>query len=90
MLGNIRDSYPVVFGKRPTNRQHCRKYQELSQQFGFTKIILDAAEGDYTKIKEIEEANLNQFLFWTTYCILKSEAEEAEMEFQDNQRKNKK
>ena len=51
---------------------------------------MDAAEGDFTKVKKIEEANLSQFLMWSAYQIMRSEAEEAEMEFQDNQRKNKK
>lgn len=51
---------------------------------------MDAAEGDFTKVKEIEQANLNQFLIWLSYQILKSEAEEAEMQFLENQRKNKK
>lgn len=90
MLVSIRSNYKVVFGGQRGNKQHCRQYKELSHQWGFQKLVLDAAEGDFTKVKEIEKANLNQFLIWLSYQILKSEAEEAEMQFHENQRKNKK
>lgn len=48
------------------------------------------AKEDFTRIKEIEESNLLEFLFFMEYKYEKADVDEDEQKFQENLRKQKK
>jgi len=47
------------------------------------------AKEDFTRIKEIEESNLLEFLFFMEWLYEGAEVDEIEREYQDNLRKAK-
>ena len=89
-MGQLKDNFRYVFGGAGKRKQHHRRVGEYSKKWGFTGIVMAQAKDDFTKIKEIEEANLLEFLFYLEWLYEGGDVDEDERKFQEQLRKNKK
>jgi hypothetical protein len=88
-VGGIRDTFPLVFRGGRRNKPHCQAIRDLSENWGFQKVIMDLAHDKIEKVAEINQLYVTDTFTFLTYLIQKGEAEEDEMEFQENLRKAK-
>ena len=83
----IQQLFPNVYSdNRPPIRRTCGEYGRFSKKYGFTKIVYDTANDDFTKIKEINQEYLIDFLSFVSYEVDHSYAQKAQMDWEDQQR----
>ncbi len=90
MLASITEEYPVVFNGGRSNKPHSQQLREFSQRWGFIKTLYEIAGEKITKVGEVYQVHLNDFLQYLTYMADKREVDEAEDKFQENLRKSRK
>ena len=86
---DIKGSYPVIYGGGGRSKPHCKEYRDFAQDWGLQKTVYEMADSDITKIAEIYQIHLNDFLMYLTYSIKKAEVDDIEDAFQEGLRKAK-
>lgn len=85
-LHEITDSFPSVFKGGGGSRPHSKEYRDFGERWGFQKVLYEMADEEITKVAEIYQIHLNDFLTFLTYRIQKGEMEEVEDKFQQTLR----
>lgn len=88
-MGNVRDTFQVVFSGSRSNRPHSKAYKDLQESWGFQKVLYELADSKIEKIAEVQQTYLTDFLTLLTYLIQKGESDEEEDRFQEQLRKAK-
>lgn len=66
----------------------CAAYSQFCKDYGFEKMVYDAADERFEKIEEILTGNLMQFLTYLTYQKDKMYASHEQDEYEERIRRN--
>lgn len=88
-MGDIRDTYPTVYGGGRRNKPHSQTYRDFASKWGSLKTLYEIADEKIEKVGEIYQIYLNDYFQYLSYMIEKADMDDDEQAFQDALRKAK-
>ena len=90
LMGNIRESYPIVFDGSGGSKPHSKAYRDFAQKWGNIKTLYEISDEKIEKVERIYQLYLNDYLQYLSYMIEKSQVDEEEDKWQDARRRSMK
>ena len=86
-MGDIKSSYPIVFSSKGSHKPRARAYTDFKEKWGFIDILYQVADEKITKVGEVYQLYLSDFLQYLTWSIERQEAEREQDKFDEQRRK---
>lgn len=89
LMANIRESYPIVFKGHGSPRPRTAAYTAFKEKWGIIDIFYQMCNEEITKIGEIYQIYLADFLQYLSWSIEKQDAEREQEKYEEQLRKSK-